>query len=84
MKKFKELQNISSKIESLTEVVSSVARQTKMLALNATIEASRAGDIGKGFSVVAAEMANLANKSQHAVRTITNLTKEIKLKVKKV
>jgi methyl-accepting chemotaxis protein len=51
-----ELQDISS----LSGVIESVARQTKLLALNAAIEAARAGESGRGFAVVADEVGRLA------------------------
>ena len=41
----------SAEIEGVLHVISGVANQTKLLALNATIEASRAGEVGRGFSV---------------------------------
>ncbi len=50
----------SNQIDTVLDLISSVAAQTKLLALNATIEAARAGQQGKGFAVVAAEVKNLA------------------------
>jgi methyl-accepting chemotaxis protein len=51
-------------------VVEWIARQTNLLALNAAIEAARAGDHGKGFSVVAEEVGRLAAGSRSAARDI--------------
>jgi methyl-accepting chemotaxis protein len=46
-----------------TKLIDNIVFQTKLLSFNASIEAARAGDAGKGFSVVAEEVANLAKVS---------------------
>ncbi len=71
----------SEKIKEVVETIKSIAEQTNLLALNASIEAARAGKYGKGFSVVAQEVGNLAErtaKEVHQVKNIVeNLTKSI-------
>jgi hypothetical protein len=49
----------------------------KILAINARVEAARAGDAGRGFTVVASEVGDLATKSDSRARAIAELTKEL-------
>ena len=58
-----ELTQFTEKLEPMARDVGSIAEQTNLLALNAAIEAARAGDSGRGFSVVADEVRNLAHRS---------------------
>lgn len=64
-------------IEAFVGLIQGVASQTNMLALNATIEAVRAGDAGRGFGVVAAEVKALANKAHEATGQINQLVSDI-------
>lgn len=63
------LEEVTERIKIINEIV----YQTNILALNAGVEASRAGDLGKGFGVVAAEVKNLSNQSRVAALEITEI-----------
>lgn len=65
------------KIQYLTNAIMEIATQTSLLALNASIEAARAGEAGRGFSVVAGEIAKLADQSADTVGNITSIVQEV-------
>ncbi|WP_182865363.1 methyl-accepting chemotaxis protein [Stieleria mannarensis] len=64
-------------IGEIITTVNEIADQTNLLALNAAIEASRAGDAGKGFSVVAAEVKSLAQQARQSTGQIREILSEI-------
>ncbi len=63
----------SAQIGTIIKTIEDIAFQTNILALNASVEAARAGDAGKGFSVVADEVRDLAAKSAGAAQNTTGL-----------
>jgi methyl-accepting chemotaxis protein len=69
-----------SQVQTVSSTIEAIARKTNMLALNATIEAARAGDAGRSFAVVAAEVKKLAHDTRAATSqigsTIAELTRE--------
>src|SRR6185503_8050179 len=69
-----------NQVQMVSSTIETIARKTNMLALNATIEAARAGDAGRSFAVVAAEVKKLAHDTRAATSqiasTIVELTRE--------
>lgn len=61
-------------IESLSQEISGIANQINLLSLNAAIESARAGEAGRGFSVVATEIRKLAEHTESTVKRIEGLT----------
>src|SRR5207249_7732597 len=64
-------------IGEIIATVNDIAEQTNLLALNAAIEASRAGEHGRGFSVVASEVKALADQSKKATGQVRQILGEI-------
>ncbi len=69
----KNIDQSSTQIVSIIKTIQDIAFQTNVLSLNAAVEAARAGTAGKGFSVVADEVQNLAAKSAEAARNTSAL-----------
>ncbi len=73
------LKGIADSIYSFVETISKISEQTNLLALNAAIEAARAGDAGRGFSVVADEVRSLASNTNESAEEVSGLVNKIKI-----
>lgn len=73
----KTLDQVNKQIGDIIVLIREIAGQINLLALNASIEASRAGEAGRGFSVVAHEVKVLANQTSEAANQVARQIKEV-------
>ena len=73
----KTANNSTKEAMDIINLIGSIAAQTNLLALNAAIEEARAGDAGKGFSVVASEIRKLADDVKKAVDSVGSIINDI-------
>ena len=78
------LQNAMNEVSGFAQTIGSITSQTNLLALNASIEEARAGEHGKGFSVVAEEVRVLAENSKTASESIKGIIGNIAELLEKV
>jgi len=71
-----ELVKIIEEIGEKTEIIDDIVFKTQLLSFNASVEAERAGEHGRGFSVVAQEVGNLAQLSGKAATEISSIVKK--------
>nr|WP_255216211.1 methyl-accepting chemotaxis protein [Pseudenhygromyxa sp. WMMC2535] len=77
-RKIDELNERSKGIGELLELIREIADRSDLLALNGSLEATRAGEAGRGFSLVAAEMRRLAERVTGTVTDVRELVADIK------
>lgn len=70
------IERSSEQVNSIIDVIDTIAFQTNLLALNAGVEAARAGEAGRGFAVVASEVRGLAQRASHSAAEIRALIAE--------
>ena len=73
IQKINGMSQVINHIGAKSKIIDDIVFQTKLLSFNASVEASRAGDAGKGFSVVAGEIGSLASISGEAAKEISEL-----------
>ena len=73
----KRLHDSSLDIQRILSVIREITEQTNLLSLNASILAEKAGEHGKGFSVVAEEMRSLSGRTASYTREISGIVKSI-------
>ncbi len=72
-----QLKKKSDEVRGITDIILGISSQTNLLALNASIEAARAGDQGRGFTVVAEEIRGLAEQTRQETENISGLLEEL-------
>lgn len=83
-KKMKRLGESSQKISQAVSFIEEIALKTNILAINASVEAGRAGEYGQGFTIVAEQVAALAEQSATATKEIASIVSTIQAETQEV
>lgn len=76
-KRLKRLGERSQEISRIVDIIGTIAERTTVLALNASMQATAAGEAGRGFSVIAEEIQQLAQSSRESTEQINVLVRNI-------
>lgn len=78
---FNSIEDLLAKLETNNKSITRLSKQTSLLSLNASVEASRAGEAGRGFSVVASEMKALSSSCEEAAADSISNKEEISVAI---
>lgn len=76
--RIRTLSEHAQRITEILELIREVANKSELLALNAALEGAKAGEAGRGFSLVASQMQRLAESVMESVKTVRDLTADIR------
>jgi methyl-accepting chemotaxis protein len=76
-RRIRELSDSTARIGEILALVKEIANRSDLLALNAALEGTKAGEAGRGFSLVATQMQRLAEEVMGSVKKIEGLTQDI-------
>ena len=82
--KVQEADKSSQNTDEILSFIQAISSKTNMLGLNAAIEAARAGDSGRGFSVVATEIRKLSTSTNESVKKVDDVLKNIGASIKSI
>lgn len=68
----------TQRITEILEIIKEIANKSELLALNAALEGAKAGEAGRGFSLVASQMQRLAESVMESVKGVKELTTAIR------
>lgn len=77
----KEIETSISETKNIIEFIQGISKTTKILSFNAAIESSKAGEAGRGFSVVSSEMRKMAENTGSSAKNIELVLENIKAKI---
>lgn len=72
------------KTDDVLKFINDVTRQTNLLGMNAMIESARAGEAGRGFSVVASEIRNLSDSTKNSISEISSVLDSLQSSIDKI
>jgi methyl-accepting chemotaxis protein len=77
VEKMEQITQQINEVQGILGEIEGISKQTNLLALNAAIEAARAGDAGRGFSVVADEVRDLSGRTNQFSQQIRKTIKHV-------
>jgi len=72
-----QLQDKVDKVASIAKMILKISNETTILSLNASVESARAGEAGRGFSVIADQIRELAEEAKDFTENITHIVDEL-------